>query len=424
VAPLAERWNGRRWRIERAPDTGGGLTGVACDATGACKAVGSSIDNRAVAERRRVSGRWSLQGTRTPTTAPEGSLTAVSCRSARACTAVGLFLGSPVRLAESWDGRRWRFDSVSASPRQGLPKLQAVSCAASTCVAVGSFATNAGDEPLVARRSAGKWSLTRLRNSGDLEGVSCPSPVRCVAVGQVDGNAVAESWDGSRWTRQPVPSPAGAAQSRLTAVSCTAATACTAVGSASFDDATGIASIAFTLAEAWDGTRWTIQPTPTRGSASLLTAISCAGAGACVATGVSCAFASCTDPDRPNEPFLPSDRTLALAWDGTSWTLPATPDPAGTANLLNGVSCASPRACTAVGTAATVDAGTIVASDGFAEDWDGTTWRLEGSTAAPAPFGELDDVSCAGGGCTAVGAFEHGDYEIPLIGRTGGPLAG
>jgi hypothetical protein len=41
---------------------------------------------------------------------------------------------------------------------------------------------------------------------------------------------LAEHWNGSRWAIQPTPNPTGQAPSVLSGVSCTAATACTAVG--------------------------------------------------------------------------------------------------------------------------------------------------------------------------------------------------
>ncbi|MDQ6805931.1 MAG: hypothetical protein M3065_13410, partial [Actinomycetota bacterium] len=41
--------------------------------------------------------------------------------------------------------------------------------------------------------------------------------------------------------------------------------------------------------------------------------------------------------------------TLAEAWDGTTWTLQPTPNPAGSSGWLSGVSCTSATACTAAG---------------------------------------------------------------------------
>ena len=53
------------------------------------------------------------------------------------------------------------------------------------------------------------------------------------------------------------PQPAGRATAILAGVSCTSATACTAVG-----NYRNSAGKLVTLAERWNGTSWTIQPTP------------------------------------------------------------------------------------------------------------------------------------------------------------------
>ena len=72
-----------------------------------------------------------------------------------------------------------------------------------------------------------------------LQGVSCTSATACTAVGDYvnrDGTQVtlAERWNGTSWTIQSTPNPTGAQYAGWTAtlqgVSCTSATACTAVG--------------------------------------------------------------------------------------------------------------------------------------------------------------------------------------------------
>ena len=69
---------------------------------------------------------------------------------------------------------------------------------------------------------------------GGLYGVSCPLTTVCTAVGvSVDGSGLgtlAEAWNGEKWQVEPTPNPTGASLSTLDAVSCTSATACMAVG--------------------------------------------------------------------------------------------------------------------------------------------------------------------------------------------------
>ncbi|MGD0085295.1 MAG: hypothetical protein ABSD78_19215 [Acidimicrobiales bacterium] len=74
----------------------------------------------------------------------------------------------------------------------------------------------------------------RAENSG-LSGVSCTSATACTAVGDSYNSAdidvtLAEAWNGTKWAVEPTPNPTGAENSGLSAVSCISATACTAVG--------------------------------------------------------------------------------------------------------------------------------------------------------------------------------------------------
>jgi hypothetical protein len=124
--------------------------------------------------------------------------------------------------------------------------------------------------------------------------------------------SLAQRWNGTRWTIQATPSPAGAFSSELLAVSCAAPRACTAVGSFN-QTPTRVTS----LAETWNGTRWQIQPVPSPAdaTASYLYAVSCTSPHACTATG----FYN-----------VRSGEELALAerWNGRTWRIQATPAPA------------------------------------------------------------------------------------------------
>jgi hypothetical protein len=91
------------------------------------------------------------------------------------------------------------------------------------------------------------------------------------------------------------------------------------------------------LTESWDGTSWTVLPTPSRGGIqSALLGVSCASASTCTAAG-----------------FYDSSsgyaRTLIESWDGTSWSRVPSPTRGPHNNDLNGVSCASAATCTAAG---------------------------------------------------------------------------
>jgi hypothetical protein len=263
---LAERWDGSTWTIQSTPSGGGSLSAVSCTSATACTAVGMF----GLAERWDGS-TWTIQST------PSGgsSLNGVSCTSATECIAVGSN-STYSALAEHWDGSTW---TIQPTPGGGI--LNGVSCTSATaCIAVGSGG-------LAERWDGSTWTiLTTPTPSGatgvNLSGVSCTSATACITVGTVSSGyflgTLAESWDGSTWTIQTTPTPSGSATlSSLWGVSCTSATACTALGDYSTSSSTSV------LAERWDGRTWTIQSTPS--GLAQLDGVSCTSAAACTAVG-------------------------------------------------------------------------------------------------------------------------------------------
>ena len=135
------------------------------------------------------------------------------------------------------------------------------------------------------------------------------------------------------WSIQTTPNPAGGSDVILNGVSCASASACTAVGGPAQPATTGVA-----LAEGWNGTTWSIQhtPNPTGGSLIILNGVSCTLASACTAVGSTSTGTTTV--------------TLAERWNGTKWSIQHTPNPSGSsATILSGVSCSSVSACAAVG---------------------------------------------------------------------------
>jgi hypothetical protein len=265
---LAESWNGTSWTPQATPNPTGShgniLRGVSCVSPTACFAVGiSTVGIGTIAEVWNGTG-WSMQTAPTPAGQGGDDLFGVSCTpriSPTACIAVGSFskgtFGSQGTLAERWNGTRW---FVQPTPTADGDELDGVSCASqNVCTAVG---TSGGDTGLVERFAGTKWTVQSTPSlsgqSVSLLAVSCTSATACIAVGfsQNASNgreALAERWNGSTWTILSTPNPSGVTQSMLLGVSCTSASACTAVG----NDLAGN-----NLAERWNGSKWTIQPMP------------------------------------------------------------------------------------------------------------------------------------------------------------------
>jgi hypothetical protein len=322
---------------------------VSCSSATDCTAVGyynSSAESRvSLAERWNGTG-WSIQPTGDPT--QDSELNGVSCSSATACTAVGDYTnlaGSDVTLAEAWNGTTW---SIQSTPNPvssgGRSPLLAVSCSKPTaCSAVGYTATGAGYVTLAEVWNGTSWKIQSTPNpTGSdttvLFAVSCTSATACTATGYektVKGFlTLAEVWNGTAWKIQSTPNPTGSSGLALGAVSCRSATACTAVG-----NYYNTAGSEVTLAEVWNGTSWKVQstPNPKVNDVATLSAVSCSSTSACTAVGYYKGHSGTPVP-------------LTEVWNGTTWTIPATPPAAGAeASYLLGVSCTAATTCISAG---------------------------------------------------------------------------
>jgi hypothetical protein len=143
---------------------------------------------------------------------------------------------------------------------------------------------------------------------------------------------VAQAWVARRWATMHLAQPTGATGAGLTGVSCTSARACTAAG---YDNGPNLGG---TLAEHWNGSKWSIQPTPSPGSGGIpFAAVSCGSTTSCTAVGY-------YDFDDPGF----ASNTLAEHWNGHSWSSQSLPPVGNPGADLTSISC-RPSACTAAG---------------------------------------------------------------------------
>jgi hypothetical protein len=264
---LAEQWNGTRWRVTLSRNPAGAANGflndVSCAGSNGCLAVGSyTVKGREHAVALRWRGRhWRFLPVPQPAGARSTSLNGVECRRG-ACMAVGqtgISGNRTAALAERWTGSAWQV-LHAASPAGSIRLLQDVSCpAASLCVAVGQSLGSSVD-PFAEIWRDGKWRLASSPRipDGGLDGISCSSRKRCVAVGLAGSKALSEAWDGSAWRVRPVSHPSGPSADELSQVSCRTAHLCVAVGSRYHPSRfSGEA----TLAQSWNGARWQVRRT-------------------------------------------------------------------------------------------------------------------------------------------------------------------
>jgi hypothetical protein len=418
---LAETWNGTKWSIDATPSpsiAGNQLEAVSCPAPAACTATGyyanaSSGETMTLAERWNGT-KWTVQTTPNPSAAAGAELGAVSCPSASDCTATGAYADSStkttVTLAETWNGTKWAVQATPNPSHNRASGLNGVSCAtAGACATAGSYESPQGASlPLTEQRTGTGWKLNipprpSGAKSSELLGVSCSAASACTAVGDYHVNlaknaTLAERWNGTTWILQTAAIPSGAAESSLEDVSCPEASACTAVGDYQAH-ATGPMD---PLAEAWNGSKWSVQATPNPAGAkrSSLYAVSCPAAGTCTAVG--------TYYNRAG-----TQRGFAEQWNGTSWRVTTLATPAGaTTTDVAGVSCASAHYCVAVG----YDNTSTGEAQPLAEAWNGTAWHVQKVTLpAKAQGATLSGVSCtAANACTAGGS---------VFAASGGPFA-
>lgn len=138
---------------------------------------------------------------------------------------------------------------------------------------------------------------------------------------------------------------------------------------------------------------WRLQSVqqPAGSSSSGLTTVSCTSPTVCIAVG---SF------ERKGQDFM-----LVERWNGTRWAMQRAPNPAGARGSdLSGVSCATSRACTAVGSYYYKISGRVFP---LITRWNGRRWSVQ-QAPRPAQTNDtyLTDVACSSAAtCTAVGSY-------------------
>jgi hypothetical protein len=226
---------------------------------------------------------------------------------------------------------------------------------------------------------------TQLTNS-TFAGVSASGPDEAWAIGTfADQTALdhplVEHWNGTRWTLTKVPQPTGE-QAVLSGVDDLSPDNAWAVG----DSFVGGAGGGLTLIEHWNGTDWSIVPSPNPavgvpGDSDVLTSIT--------GTGPDDLWAAGQDLNE-------NTMTISLLfehWDGTTWTAATSPTPMFASQFATAITAISPDDVWAVGEQFTDAMRTVAAH------WNGTSWsivRTPNLSSAGTPQNELTGVSAAG----------------------------
>jgi hypothetical protein len=269
---LIERWDGQRWSIAAAPLLrGASLGSVSASGARDVWAVGGQLIEHWNGVRWRVVP---------PAPSPGGNLNAVVALTPRDAWAVGVrSRGSGGKtLIEHWNGTRWGV-VPSPSPRAARSRrpyaiLQAVTAISATNVWAAGY-SGAVRSPvtrtLIEHRDGRRWRIVRspnVRSAGGvvndiLFSISGDRPDDVWAVGSwgsIPGgyggkgdHTLALHWDGHHWSRSATP--AIARRALLSGVIAGAGRAW-AVGDR------GLQPHQETLIERWDGTHFSVVPSP------------------------------------------------------------------------------------------------------------------------------------------------------------------
>ncbi len=279
--PLIEHWNGAQWSIVPAPDPNPGastdtlesVTEVSARDVWAVGFFATSSGNELPLIEHWSGKQWSIVASaRPPVGFPGGNLLGIEEVSAHNIWAVGTSfnsaLGTSQTLIEHWNGKQW---SIVPSPNpagatsSSLGGVTEVS--AHNIWAVGdSFSRATGiEQPLIEHWNGKHWSLVASPNTGSntvsLTGVAEVSARNIWAVGP--GSSFAEHWNGKHWHLVATPNPTGSVGSTLFGIGEVSAHDIWSVGY--YIVSAGGRGIDHTLIEHWNGTMWSIIPSPNSG---------------------------------------------------------------------------------------------------------------------------------------------------------------
>jgi hypothetical protein len=360
---------------------------------------------------------WSVSPLATVGASTSNETPAVSCSTGSFCAAVGSQgpSASSQSLAETWNGSKWSIVPTPNPTGQTAVQLVSVSCVGpSFCMSVGNATDIATSHvvPLTEMWNGATWSIVPSpiptgSTEVDPSSVSCTSATFCIAAGAsgVDNAAMILQWNGTAWSIGTPAAPTGATSTQLQAVTCIGTMWCLTVGRAA------VPGQEITVAETWNGSTWTIVPTPNVGSGSTwseLRGVSCAGASFCQAVGISIDSSGNFD-------------SLVETWTGSTWAITSSPQvPAVKYNVLDAVDCVSATVCTAVGSSGP----STTALQTMVLNWDGTKWTLGTSpNASGVPSSELQSISCiTDWACTAGGTSESAGLVLQPFALTA-PIA-
>jgi hypothetical protein len=254
-----------------------------------------------------------------------------------------------VPLAEHWDGQAWHAVAAAVPSGRQAWFNGVVDLGPTNAWAVGDSSSPQGSNlavrTLIEHWNGAAWTIVPSPNpvvggaSGDeLDAITAIGPADLWAAGSVhddvnqDNVLLFAHFDGTSWKAVHTPSPPGS-EHFARAITAVASNDVWAVGTVALEE---------TLAAHWNGARWAIVSTPSlHDGISPLNSLT--GVTAVASNDV---WASGYEGNVDNQNFM---EPYVLHWDGSSWTLTPTPNAGGEGSRLNATVALSPSDVWAVG---------------------------------------------------------------------------
>ncbi|MBF6614598.1 MAG: S-layer homology domain-containing protein, partial [Chloroflexi bacterium] len=448
---LTEHWDGSAWTIVPSSDPSAQsnyLTSVA---------VVSATDVWAVGSYRIPAGTQPLveQYSTSDTCLTPSATATVTRTDTPTATPTAVTTATPTPAC----GLAWRIASIPDTGRTLMGEVAVVS-ASDVWVVGAAYDANNQNQTLTEHWDGAQWTVVPSPNvpsrQNVLFAVAVVSANDVWAVGitySSDTQTLTEHWDGTQWSIVPSPNATGSTATYLRSVTTISANDVWAAGYYIINNQS------YTLTEHWDGTQWSVVPSPNRTGDNYLQGVSAVSANDVWAVGNSydgvnepvtliehwdgSAWSIVSSPNvGPSTNYLndvavvaandvwavgtwfddsqPAEQTLTLHWDGTQWSVVPSPngDPS-TPNFLFRVAAVSANDAWAVGRY-----GNFNDEHTLTEHWDGTQWSIVSSPAPGTQDNSLGSVAIVSAGDVwAIGNIQTNDVVLPLIEHYNDPCA-
>lgn len=337
-------------------------------------------------------GTWRIVSSKNPGTA-QNSLSAVSATSSTDAWAVGRFandqFGTGAKsLIEHWNGFAWSVVKSPASPLSGSILNGITAISPTDAWAVGNAfsnnnfnSNNSKEQTLIEHWNGTSWAIVESpdpANEAQLFAITALSATDIWVVGGYGnhlGKTFIEHWNGTAWRVVQGPNP-GSVVNYLTGLATISTNDIWAIG-VSFN-ARSASEMQGTLIEHWNGKIWTVIQNPNPGTnGNTLSAIAAVSTNDVWAVGNTNNGTPVTD-------------TLIEHWNGKNWRTVKGQNPGKESNTLNAVVALSPHDVWAVGSFNSTF--NSQQAQPLIEHWNGTSWSMVASPNIGTPYTILAGV--------------------------------